>query len=259
MNEYALVEMMKDRRWTNTLKCDIIHNITRLGESEKCAHLVGMDMIMRNEAKYHVELKKDVKNYNNETKEMNTGYISKILTGIESRTRKERYGHLNPFEIKSSIWHSLNHNHNESNVLVKKIIETKNILKTIQERWSRLQINDKHATDEKTKAAMGKIAKVEKKIAMVNLNNRKTSEMVNYAKQNLIMYDTLIAQLQVEVAKMATDIMKEIEIGTMFKEDAANYTQSYIDQKLANEIYVNKEIFRVDQLNTVMDSLEHNR
>ncbi|VVC36856.1 Hypothetical protein CINCED_3A000984 [Cinara cedri] len=247
--------MTKDWRWTKTLKCDIIKNITRLGNAEKCARLVGMDMILKNEDKYHEDLKRDIQQFKDETKKINTGN----LTGIESRTRKERYGRLKPKEIKLSIWHSLNRINNESNLLINRISKIKKKLKNTQKRWSELQFNNQHGTDEKTKVAMGKMAVVDKKLALVDLNNRKTSEMVNYARQNLIVYDTLIEQLQVEVANMATAIMKEIEIGTMFKEDAANYTQSYIDQKLENEIYVNKEMFRVDQLNSIMDSLEHNR
>lgn len=259
MNEYQRVKIMQDRRWTNSLKCDIIQNITRLGEAEKCTRFRGMDIIMKNEKKYHAKLKRDIKKYHSETKDMNAGYMNKILTGVEDSIRKVRYGRLHPKDVKLSIWNSLNRIHNESNMLKRQINETVIIINNARDRFSKLKFNDKHATDKKTNVIMGKISNVEKKTTLVHFNNRKISEMVDYARQNLVMYDSLIEQVQSEVSKMSTNIMKIIEIGTMFKEDANSYAQNYINEKLSYENFINRGMFRLNYLNSIMDRLEHNR
>lgn len=259
MNEYERVKMIKDRRWTNTLKCDILENIAKLGEAKEYIRHAGMKSTIKNEKLYLNYLRNDLKKYEPVIKEINNNFKDKILTGIEDRTLVKRFKYLDPNGIKSSINRSIFKIGKKSNLLVVEINKKKNQLRRIQNRVYKQHKDESEYEDTRTKEILLKIANIEKKIALVDLNNRKTGEMVDYAKQNLIMYDSIIEQLRKDSGEMAINIMKEIEIGTYFKEDAANYIQNFIDEKTENEKCINKEMLHIDQLNSIMDSLEHTR
>lgn len=260
MNEFERVKMMNDPRWTINSKCDIIENLMKLGEAEKDARHAGMNVEFQNETKCLQNLKKDIKKYQQSIKDANTHYKETILSGIDDRTLVEKYRYIHPDGIKSRIDYSIHKIREESDFL-KTIIEKKRkMLERIKHEYYSDQENcETTSTYNKAKIVMSKVADMDKKIALVDLNNRKTEEMIDLAKQNIFKYDFLIEQLQNDTGEMATNIMKEIEIGTYFKEDAANYIQNKIDEKTAIGKRINKEMFRMDKLNSIMDSLEHNR
>lgn len=260
MNEFKRVEMMNDRRWTVNTKCDILENIMKLSEAEKHARLAGMDVEFQNQVKYLQDLKRDIKNFHKSIKDANTNYKETILSGIEDRTLVEKYRDIHPEGIKSRIDNSIHNIRYESNLMKIKIDKKKSILQKIQAQYySKEEVVKIDSVDTQTKVTLSKIADMDKKIALVDFNNRKTEKMIDLARKNVFKYDLLIEQLQNDAGEMATNIMKEIEIGTYFKEDSANYIQSKIDEKTKIEKHMFKEIFRMDQLNSIMDSLEHNR
>lgn len=260
MNEFKRVQMMNDRRWTVNTKCDILENVMKLSEAEKNARHAGMDVELKNQIKYLQDLKKDIKNFNKSIKDANTNYKETILSGIEDRTLVEKYRDIHPEGIKMRIDHSIHKIRYESNLMRIKIDKKKDILEKIQAQYySKQQVIKIDSVDTQIKVTLSKIADMDKKIALVDFNNRKTEKMIDLTKQNVFKFDLLIEQLQNDSGEMARNIMKQIEIGTYFKEDSANYIQTKIDEKAKFEKRMYKDMFRIDQLNSIMDSLEHNR
>lgn len=259
MDEYEQIEMIKDRRWTNTLKCDIFENIVKLGKVKEYIRRRGMKSTLKNEKLCLNYLRNDLKKHEPAIKEINNNFKDKILSGINDRSLVKRFKYLDPNGIKSSISRSIFKIGKKTNLLIVEINKKKIQLRRIHNRMYKLHTDKSEHEDIRMKEILSKIASMEKKIALVDLNNRKTSEMVDSTKQNLNMYDKILEQLRKDSGEMAINIMKEIEIGTYFKKDAANYIQNFIDEKTENEKFINKEMFHIDQLNSIMDSLEHTR
>lgn len=262
MNDFERLQMMNDPRWTNTQKCDILKNVAEMGEAEYRARLAGMETAFRAECQQIRNLNSDIKKYELLMQKIRENYKDKILSGIKNQNLVQRYGHLHPKDVKASIARSIYKIANESNLLAPEIEKKKLKLTELREQlvYDRVRMAKKHVTDnENAKAIMAKVADMDTRIALVDLTNRKTEEMLDLVRRNLVQYDTLIEQLQNDAGRMAAYIMQQIEIGTFFKEDEANYIQSRKDVKKATEARIYKDMNDMDHLNAKMDSLERAR
>jgi len=259
MNEYQRVEMMEDKRWTNILKCDIMENITKLGDSEQHDRFAEMDVTLENENIHLQELKKNIGKYYEEFKVVNGDFKDIILSGTGSKSLLERYRHLHPDKIKLSMNNSIHAIANASNARVRRF---KIALKKLEDirRYPNLEKDEqKHIKRNKMEATMGKIVNKVKRIALVDSTKRMTKNMVDDVKQNLIKYDTVIEQLQNDAKSMAVIIMKEIETGTNFNQDSVNYVKSYFAEKDAEEKCISTNTSYLDKINAIMDSMERSR
>lgn len=256
MNTYERLEMINDRRFTNTTKCDILTNKAKLVEAEEHVCLEGMDIHLKNEKKYVHDAKKDIRMYHRLLKKIHYHNNDVLLSGIENRVLADKYRNLKPDKIISITEGFIHNVVNKSNTLTKKIQKRKDKLNNIEKHLLQKEVGP--IKDTKTQEIM-EIKKIDKKRALIDMNNRKIQLMVNFAKQNLTMYDTVLELLQNDSGLIGIDIMKELEMGTFFKEDEANFIQSYIDEKTETENRINKDMKRVTQINSIMDSLERSR
>jgi len=78
-NEYKRVNMMQEKRWTNILKCDIMENITKLGDAEQRDRLAEMDVNFLNETNRLKNIKKSFGNYYKVFKYINEGCKDKMF------------------------------------------------------------------------------------------------------------------------------------------------------------------------------------
>lgn len=258
MNEYQRVEMMEDKRWTNILKCDIMENITKLGDAEKHDRLAEIDVAMLNENIHLQDLKKNIGKYHEEFKVVNEDFKDIILSGAGSKILLERYRYLHPDKIKLSMNNSIHTINNASNARIERFNIAVKKLEEIH-RHPTLKKNEQHIKENKMKEIMGKIVNKVKRTALVDSTKRTTKKMVDDVKQNLIKYDTVIEQLQNDAKSMAVIIMKEIETGTNFNQDSVNYIKSYFSEKDANEKSINTNTSYIDKINAIMDSMERSR
>lgn len=262
MNDFERLQMINDPRWTNTQKCEILKNVAEMGEAEYSARLTGIETAFRAEFQQIQNLNSDIKKYKLLMKKIRENYKDKILSGIKDQNLVERYGNLHPSDVIASIARSIYKIENESNLLAPEIGRKKRKLAELREQlvYDRARMAKKHVTDNETaKAVMARVADVDTKIALVDLSNRKTEEMLDLVGQNLVRYDTLIEQLRNDAGRMAAYIMQQIEIGTFFKEDEANYIQGRKDVQRATEARVFGDMNGMDHLNAKMDSLERAR
>lgn len=256
MKSYRRLEMINDPHFTNTTKCNILTNKAKLIDANKHICLEGMNINLKNKKKYVHNAKKDVKTYQKLLKKIHYHNNDILLSGIENRVLAERYKNLKPENIISITEGFIHGVVNKSNTLAKKIQKRKDKLDNIVKHLLQNEVDS--IKDTKIREIMD-IKKMDKKRALIDIINRKTQLMVNFAKQNLTMYDTVIEQLQNDIGLMGVDIMKELEMGTFFKEDEANFIQSYIDEKTKTENRINKGMQRVNQISSIMDSLERSR
>lgn len=259
MNEYQRVEMMEDKRWTNILKCDVMENITKLGDAEQHDRLAEMDIKLLNENNHLQDLKKNIGKYYEEFKVVNGDFKDLILSGTGSKILLERYRHLHPDKIKLSMNNSIHTIANTSNARVKRFKIALEKLEDIHRYPNPKKDDQQHIKRNKMEATMGKIVNKVKRIALVDSTKRTTKKMVDGVKQNLIKYDTVIEQLQSDAKSMAVIIMKEIETGTNFNQDSVNYVKSYFAEKDANEKCINTNTSYIDKINAIMDSMERSR
>lgn len=262
MDDFNRLLMMNDSRWTNTLKCDIEKNLVEIGEAEQRARFIGMKTALRAEKQHIVNLKLDIKKYKRMGNSIKNNYKTKILSSIKDEDLFKMCRNLHPNKIRPKIVRNIHKIDNKSNVLGPKINNKKIMLEKIHKRLAnnRGKTTKKNMLNNKNmEAIMAKVADMETKIALVDLNNRKTEKMLDLARQNVSLYDRLMEQLQNDAEKMAINIMEEIEIGTFFKEDEANYIQDGKDIKKVMEERMYKDINRVDHLNAKMDLLERCR
>lgn len=262
MDDFNRLLMMNDSRWTNTLKCDIKKNIVEIGEAEQRARFIGMKTALRAEKQHIINLKLDIKKYKRMGNNIKDNYKTKILSSIKNEDLLKMCRNLHPNIIRPKIIRTIHKVENKSNVIRPKINKKKIILEKIHKRLAsnRRKTTKKNMLDNKsTEVIMAKVADMETKIALIDLNNRKTEKMLDLVRQNLSLYDRLMEQLQNDAEKMAINIMEEIEIGTFFKEDEANYIQNGKDIKRVMEERMYKDTNRVDHLNAKMDLLERCR
>ncbi|XP_025198001.1 uncharacterized protein LOC112596499 [Melanaphis sacchari] len=259
MNEYERVNMMEDKRWTNILKCDIMENITQLGNAEQRDRLAALDVNLLNEKIHLYDIKKKIKKYYEQFEEANGDFKDIILSDAGNKILLERYRHLHPDKIKLSINNSIHTITHVSNARVEQFKTALKTLENLQRHPNPQKSEQQHIKKKKMEATMGKIVNKVKKIALVDFTKRKTKNMVNDVKQNLIKYDTVIEQLQNDAKAMAMVIMKEIETGTNFNEDSVNYIKSYFAEKDAKERFIGKNTSYIDKLNSIMDSMEYSR
>lgn len=259
MNEFDRVNIMEDQRWTNNLKCDIMENITKLGDAEQRDRLAEMDVTLLNENMLLCDIKKNIGKYYEQFKEVNGDFKDMILSGTGCRTLLERYRPLFPDQIKSSMNHSINTTTNVTNSRLKQVNNALNKLEIMRRTANPQKEGQKHIKTKKMETIMGKVANKVKRIALVDLTQRKTKKMVDEVKQNLIRYDIVIEQLQNDARTMALNIMKDIETGTNFNEDSANYIKSYFSEKDEKEKCINKHKSHLDKLNSIIDSMERTR
>ncbi|CAH1731997.1 unnamed protein product [Aphis gossypii] len=259
MNEYERVNMMEDKRWTNILKCDIMENTTLLGDAEHRDRMAGLDVKLKNENNHIHELKNNIKKCYVQFKEVNEDFKDLILSDAGSKVFLERYRYLHPDKIKSSINNSIHTITKVSNARVEQFKTAIKNLEDIERRPNPQKGEQHYIKKRKMEKTMGKIVNKVKKIALVDFTKRKTKSMVNDVKQNLIKYDTVIEQLQTDAKAMAMVIMKEIETGTNFNEDTANYIKTYFAEKDAKEKSIGKNTSYLDKLNSIMDSMEYSR
>jgi hypothetical protein len=253
MNEYERVNMMEDNRWTNILKCDIMENITQLGDAENRDRLSALDAKLLNENIHLHNIKKNIGKYYEQFKEANEDFKEFILSDAKSKILLERYRHLHPDKIKSSINNSIHAINIISNVRVENFKTALKNLENLKSHPKPQKSKQGYIKKKKMEATMGKIVNKVKKIALVDFTKRKTKNMVNDVKQNLINYD------QTDAKAMAMVIMKEIETGTNFNEDSVNFIKSYFAEKDAKERFISKNTSYIDKLNSIMDSMEYSR
>ncbi|XP_060856443.1 uncharacterized protein LOC132934181 [Metopolophium dirhodum] len=259
MNEYQRVEMMEDKRWTNILKCDIMENITKLGDAEQHDRFAEMDVNLVNENINLQDMKKNIGKYYEQFKVVNGDFKDIILSGAGSKSLLERYRHLHPDKIKLSMNNSIHTITNASNARVRRFKIALKKLEDIHRHPNPKKGKQKHIKRHKMEATMGKIVNKVKRIALVDSTKRTTKNMVDGVKQNLIKYDTVIEQLQNDAKSMAVIIMKEIETGTNFNQDSVNYVKSYFAEKDAEEKSINTNTSYLDKINAIMDSMERSR
>ncbi|XP_003243194.1 uncharacterized protein LOC100572209 [Acyrthosiphon pisum] len=259
MNEYQRVEMMEDKRWTNILKCDIMENITKLGDAEQNDRFAEMDVNLVNENIKLQDMKKNIGKYYEKFKVVNGDFKDIILSGAGSKSLLERYRHLRPDQIKLSMNNSIHTINNASNARVRRFKIALKKLEDIHRHPNPKKGEQQHIKRNKMEATMGKIVNKVKRIALVDSTKRTTKNMVDGVKQNLIKYDTVIEQLQNDAKSMAVIIMKEIETGTNFNQDTVNYVKSYFAEKDAEEKSINTNTSYLDKINAIMDSMERSR
>ncbi|CAI6356831.1 unnamed protein product [Macrosiphum euphorbiae] len=259
MNEYQRVEMMEDKRWTNILKCDIMENITKLGDAEQHDRFAEMDVNLVDENINLQDLKKNIGKYYEQFKVVNGDFKDLILSGAGSKSFLERYRHLHPDKIKLSMNNSIHIITNASNARVRRFKIALKKLEDLQRYSNPKKGKQQHIKRSKMEATMGKIVNKVKRIVLVDLTKRTTKNMVDDVKQNLIKYDTVIEQLQNDAKSMAVIIMKEIETGTNFNQDSVNYVKSYFAEKDAEEKSINTNTSYIDKINAIMDSMERSR
>lgn len=256
MNDYKRLEMIKDRNWTNILKCDLLTKYAGLINASENIRHEGMNIKLNKENKYVHNLKIDNKIYRDLARKNKSQNNDSLLSGIENRILAERYKNLHPDGIKSITESNINRFNHKSNVIIKEINRRNRELEDIRKLL--LEI-DKNIIDDTTTKEIMEIRKIDKKLALVHMYNKKTELMVNFAKRNLSMYNTVIEQLRQDVGLMGKNVMKALEIGTFFKEDEATFIQSYIDEKTDIENRINKDLVRINQLNSIIESLERSR
>lgn len=259
MNEYQRVEMMEDKRWTNILKCDIMENITKLGDAEQHDRLAEMDVLLENENIHLQDLKKNIGKHYEKLKVVNGDFKDIILSGTGSKSLLERYRHFHPDNIKLSMNNSIHRITNVSNARVRRFKIALKKLEDIHRYSNPKNDEQQHIKRNKMEATMGKIVNKVKRIALVDSTKRMTKSMVDGVKQNLIKYDTVIEQLQNDAKSMAVIIMKEIETGTNFNQDTVNYVKSYFAEKDAEEKSISTNTSYLDKINAIMDSMERSR
>lgn len=254
MNDYKRLDMIKDRHWTNILKCDLLSKYAVLVNADDNIRHEAMDIKLNKEKKYVHNLKIDHKIYRDIVRKSKNKDL--LLSGIENRILAERYKSLHLDGIKSITEGNINRFNHKSNKLIKETNKRNRELEDIQKCL--LEV-DKNIIEDITTKKIMEIKKIDKKLALVHMYNKKTELMVKFAKHNLSLYDTTIEQLRKDIGLMAKNLMKALEIGTFFKEDEANFIQSYIDEKTDIENRINKDMVRINQLNSIIDSLERSR
>lgn len=256
MNDYKRLEMIKDRHWTNILKCDILSKYAGLVNSDENIRHEGMHIKLDKEEKYVHNLKMDNKVYRDLVRKSKNQNKDTLLLGIENRNLVEKYKNLQPDGIKSITESDINRFNYKSNKIINKTNIRHRELEDIQKCL--LEMDKDIIENAKTKEIM-EIRKIDKKLALVHMHNKKTELMVNFAKRNLSIYDTVIEQLRQDVELMGKNVIKTLEIGTFFKEDEATFIQSYINEKTDIDNRINKDMVRINQLNSIIDSLERSR
>jgi len=236
-------------------KYNVINNF-ELGEDKErtCMHL-------QNNKNYPIDVKTDiVKKHKKISNKASSDYKEKMLLGIDNRVLVERYKHLHPNEIKFSIKCSIDRINNNSNKLTTKIKGKNDKLKRLQTsvfKKKDVQIID----DVNTKTMMRHIDVMNKKIALVFSNKQKNQEIIDAAKRELNMYDTLIERLKIDDRATNLGMSKNIGASTYFgfKQETENYIQCVFDEVSANEKRTNREIMQLERLKYKMNSLERNR
>lgn len=256
MNDYKRLEMINDRHWTNITKCDILAKYAGLIEADKNIRDKGLDIKLNNEKRYVHDLKKENRTYRELTKKTKNQNNDSLLSGVQDRILVERYKSLRPDGIKLITEGNIFRITHKSNRLIEEINKKNYELEDIQA--SLLDINE-NIIEDTLKQEIIEIRKIDKKLALVHMYNKKTKLMVDFAKHNLSIYDTIIEQLRNDVGLIGKNIVKALEIGTFFKEDEANFIQNYLDEKTCTENHINKDMVRINQLNSIMDSLERSR
>jgi len=252
---------MKNKFWTNTLKCDLQKNILDLREKQKHIIDTGMNSIFKSNKLFVKKLKNDIKIYQQAEKQINANYKDKTLSGIKDQHLFERYGKLHPNDIKKSIMRSIYKVNNELNILEPSMEKNKVRLKKIHEQLLYKHKKSKKPVLENVKAIriMLKVSEIEKKIPLLDLRYRKTQQIIDLVKQDLILCDNFLDQLQNDADKLTSNIIEHILVGTYFKEDHSTYNQYFSDIQASMDKHMHNEITRIDLLNAKMDTLERSR
>lgn len=263
MNDFERLQTIKDPRWANTFKCDIQKNIAEIREDEHAARLVGLDNKYCAESRHIHNLKSIIKEYQVLSKKLQESCKENILSGFDDRHLVERFGYLKPNEIKMNLLQSMFKIKCEMKSTLtnvrNKVGQLRNVHRKLIRKQAKMDSN-KHLIDDKyTKVIMTKVGDMDSKIALVELYNKKTEKILDLVNQNLFHYDNVLEQLQNDAAKMSAQILEVIEVGTFFKEDEANFIQTFKDTKNHTELRMQEEIKRMNTLKKNIDLLEHSR